>query len=562
MSFKNIKDRVPSNVLPNGAIRYGVYDQQEKLNRYEYIKREDEPLEMGTPINKALFDNIQGDLYTYDRYNMPRVGWLETDLYETTFSDNIFPSSWEKENDNSFYSADVLLTTSSARSGDYGPDAFTTDAWWTNSVTNAWIQIQFPQGIKITKMKLIMSTGSSSQTSTKKILGSKDGQDWVVLYSTSGNVETSATVRTLSNADYYSYYKVEFTNSASFQVYVKEWQVTEYKVKGVYGYELDLPLDSYETGKIINIEGQRVIDETAIKYDTYTTDFLPKIWTQTSETGATTIEFTADDGTKISSINSQAYRAFDGDFSTYWKGFTSSAGNALLIEFPEAKKITKIDTYITIGSSTSYTPDCTIQGSFNGVNWIDLAYIGTVQTSLTRVQLENTNFYKYYRFYFKTELANQPRIYEVQVSEWQEVSGEPVYITSFANPYLNINNLGIKPINGTINYGEKYTLVYNGGSWNVISGKVVSGKFTAVNSTDVDINVGFYPDLVIIYQTNNNALSPSASQANAYNYQVPMILTKAYTSGSNKVLSTGFRFKQSGTVSSSYSTLFYIAIKF
>lgn len=335
MSLENIKDRVPVEVLENGAIRYGVYDNTGNLLRYEYIKREDEPIEEGTPVNKALIDNIQGDLYTQDRYNIPRAGWLETDLYETTFTDNIFPSSWEKENDNSFYSADVLLTTSSARSGDYGPDAFTTDAWWTSSVTNAWIQIQFPQGIKITKMKLIMSTSSSSQTSTKKILGSKDGQAWVELYSTSGNVETSATVRTLSNADYYSYYKVEFTNRSSCQVFVKEWQVTQYKEKGVYGYELDLPLTSYEKGKIVNIEG--------------------------------------------------------------------------------------------------------------------VAYNGT---------------------------------------------------TSFSNLYLNINNLGVKPINGTIKSGEKYTLVYNGNSWDVVA-QIVAGSYTGNDSTSRTISLGFEPKMLFVWGIPN-----------------------------------------------------------
>ena len=46
-------DRVPTEVLDNGAIRYGVYDSNGQLLRYEYIKPEDAPTQDGTPLNKA-----------------------------------------------------------------------------------------------------------------------------------------------------------------------------------------------------------------------------------------------------------------------------------------------------------------------------------------------------------------------------------------------------------------------------------------------------------------------------------------------------------------------------
>lgn len=46
-------DRTPTKVLPNGAIRYGVYDEAGNLLRYEYIKPEDEPTQVGTPFCMA-----------------------------------------------------------------------------------------------------------------------------------------------------------------------------------------------------------------------------------------------------------------------------------------------------------------------------------------------------------------------------------------------------------------------------------------------------------------------------------------------------------------------------
>ena len=46
-------DRQPTQILANGAIRYGVYNEAGQLLRYEYMKREDAPTVEGTPLNKA-----------------------------------------------------------------------------------------------------------------------------------------------------------------------------------------------------------------------------------------------------------------------------------------------------------------------------------------------------------------------------------------------------------------------------------------------------------------------------------------------------------------------------
>lgn len=48
-----MKDRQPTKVLSNGAIRYGIYREDGTLDHYEYLKREDEPTVEGTPLNKA-----------------------------------------------------------------------------------------------------------------------------------------------------------------------------------------------------------------------------------------------------------------------------------------------------------------------------------------------------------------------------------------------------------------------------------------------------------------------------------------------------------------------------
>lgn len=43
-------DRVSTNNLANGAVRYGVYDANGQLIRHQWIKLEDEPLAEETPL--------------------------------------------------------------------------------------------------------------------------------------------------------------------------------------------------------------------------------------------------------------------------------------------------------------------------------------------------------------------------------------------------------------------------------------------------------------------------------------------------------------------------------
>lgn len=48
-----MRDRTPTQALANGALRYGVYDEEGNLLRYEYLALEDEPTDPGTELSKA-----------------------------------------------------------------------------------------------------------------------------------------------------------------------------------------------------------------------------------------------------------------------------------------------------------------------------------------------------------------------------------------------------------------------------------------------------------------------------------------------------------------------------
>lgn len=45
-----MRDRIGTNNLANGAVRYGAYDAGGNLLRYVWLRPEDEPLEAGTPL--------------------------------------------------------------------------------------------------------------------------------------------------------------------------------------------------------------------------------------------------------------------------------------------------------------------------------------------------------------------------------------------------------------------------------------------------------------------------------------------------------------------------------
>ena len=50
-----MRDRTPTEVLDNGALRYGVYDENGTFLRHEYLHLEDAPTDPGTDLSKATF---------------------------------------------------------------------------------------------------------------------------------------------------------------------------------------------------------------------------------------------------------------------------------------------------------------------------------------------------------------------------------------------------------------------------------------------------------------------------------------------------------------------------
>lgn len=264
--IQNIKDRVPTNVLSNNAIRYGIYDEQGKLVRYEYIKREDEPAEEGTPINRALFSNLQGDLYAQDRYNELVVEYGEI-AEPILVEKDIMPKNWTKISDTEYHADNgSILTVSSVYSVNTPYKMCDDDEstyWMPANSTVSWAKIEFPSAKKITKMFTRLYSASAG-ISNAKILGSNDDETWYELYKLT-KWQSEPEIIVLQNTDFYKFYKIETTLTSSSRYNIYTWHTYEYYETENYINNLSLPLTSYEVGKIVNIEGSSYGDITSFK---------------------------------------------------------------------------------------------------------------------------------------------------------------------------------------------------------------------------------------------------------------------------------------------------------
>ena len=66
-----MQDRIGTNDLANGAVRYGVYDASGSLLRYEWIRIEDEPLEAGPPPNRETLLSAEAEAVVWPASGKP-----------------------------------------------------------------------------------------------------------------------------------------------------------------------------------------------------------------------------------------------------------------------------------------------------------------------------------------------------------------------------------------------------------------------------------------------------------------------------------------------------------
>lgn len=344
-----------------------------------------------------------------------------------------------------------------------------------------------------------------------------------------------------------------------------------------YVNNIDISLTSYEKGKVIKMEGVYGSGNALIK-----SNCIPTSWTKNSD-----IDYNASNGDKLtfasagtSTVGLYPGTSSDQQLSNISNANTSSYariyrrynnGNATetcYIQYTPATPIgiSKLKIMGSIGIQSGYLPESCFEASDDGITWTKLvdftSDLGLTYNSYTTVDVNNTKIWNMYRIKLTAVLPEKGSsgsidIYEMQVAEYYIFQEK---VSTFYSPYLNINNLGEKQINSIIKAGEKYTLIYNGESWDVVSTNVVTGSFGA-SSSRLTFNLGFTPDIVIAYAYYNNLGTIAVSKNSADYYYVPRVLTKAYTSDSGSIIENGFNFSSS-LMSGSYGTVYYIAIKF
>lgn len=244
-----VKDRVPSQVLENGAIRYEEFDAEGNSLGYKYIKRADEPTEVGTPINKILFKNTQAYIQSVDRYIEPllKASTEQTSIYY----EDIIPKTWTTDG-NYLVNGDIKITASNGGTAVAPTNIFdgndNTNINTSKTYYNVIIDFATPQLIR--KFSVIHSNKSHKLT----VSGSNDNSNWTTLAGPGYNYDGKHdSIISIEDSNMYRYYKFSWTCSSVVSVSIYEIKVLEYE-KASQVLEISYPLDAYDANKIIKLK--------------------------------------------------------------------------------------------------------------------------------------------------------------------------------------------------------------------------------------------------------------------------------------------------------------------
>lgn len=252
----DFKDRVPT--YPG---RIKLTPISGKPDTFE-MERDDEPKELGSPINKALFDSITKSRLT-GRYYTPSMQQT-TGATITDVSINPIPSSgWVTNGNTEATNGDYTVyvhTNASEIAGAFDGDL---DTRWTGTSVSgvfSYFTIKFSQPIKMRKFKAKFYLPSGN-TITMNVKGSNDGEIWTTLHTFNLNQDSDVRERTLNTTGDYQYYRWELaTLGENFYIYSLALSLYDF-ITYINAYTLDSGVPSIWT------EGQRIMlaipEETA-----------------------------------------------------------------------------------------------------------------------------------------------------------------------------------------------------------------------------------------------------------------------------------------------------------
>lgn len=243
MEEKNIVDRVPT--YP-GRVKLTPVSGAPNLFTME---RADEPKNVGTPIDKATLDGISKNRLTGRYYDLSAT---KTTINTAGGAYNPLPIGW-------------TVTAEGANSGAYSitgsgniaglNKAFDENLnnYWSVSAKDSWIQLNVPEGITVTKMKIAMGQPDSWGTTTT-LQGQKADGSWVTLNTFSLPWDTSLIEYTLNNPSTYRAYRLNFSLYTSAELRLYEWQISNWN-SATYRMTYTLPSNVAPSSWV---KGQRV----------------------------------------------------------------------------------------------------------------------------------------------------------------------------------------------------------------------------------------------------------------------------------------------------------------
>ena len=245
MIEKNIVDRVPTHA---GRIKLTPVSGQIDLFTME---RADEPVEEGTPIDKATLDGISKNRLTGRYYDLAAT--LIT-VSNTGGEYNPLPTSWN-------------VTAEGANSGGYSISApgnintlnrafdGNSSTYWEYTSGESWVQLNVPEGVTVAKMKIAVEQPNEYST-TVTIQGQTEGGTWVNLSSFSPLFTKSLTEFTLNNQSTYIAYRLYFKLDRTAAIRLYEWQISSWSSL-IYRYDYTMPTDAapltWEKGQRITV---------------------------------------------------------------------------------------------------------------------------------------------------------------------------------------------------------------------------------------------------------------------------------------------------------------------
>jgi hypothetical protein len=265
MIEKNIVDRVPTYA---GRIKLTPVSGQPDTFTME---RADEPTVEGTPLDKATLDSIIQSRLTGRFYDVVATRAVLSNQAGITI--NPIPiSGWIMgENANEYSSGGYKATASSSYSMGEIPYAFdgsNSNDWASGEGSTEWLQLEFPAQVKINKMQLSLGMSVSSASMTTTVQGSNNGTSWSNLYSTT-DISKSVVEHTLTNPDYYKYYRLLFDPSTSSRARVYLWNVTHYDIVSfINDYASDYFPLKWDKGQVVTIQCQGDINNFGVTANT------------------------------------------------------------------------------------------------------------------------------------------------------------------------------------------------------------------------------------------------------------------------------------------------------